>query len=319
MSALQEFRLWVGLERSTTTHGEKWVSAIGALVGIATVYAVARSWSPITDTSAGGLMLLTSMGASAVLLFAVPHGALSQPWAVVGGHLVSALIGVGCQKLLPGHPLAPALAVAVAVGAMYYLRCIHPPGGATALAAVIGGDAVHALGFGYVLAPVALEVAAILAAAVVFNAFFPWRRYPAHLHRRRREAVSPPPSQRQFELTQEDFSAAMEQLNSYVDITSESLTELLELAKVHAEQSGAHPEAIEPGRFYSNGKLGKAWSVRRVRDAGDAPTPVRGDQVDYDIVAGDGTGQSARCTRAAFREWARFEVKLQDTGRWVRG
>ena len=83
--------------------------------------------------------------------------------------------------------------------------------------------------------PVLVNVAAILAMAIAFNALFPWRRYPAHLHKRRVTGAATRPAQRQFELTQEDFAAAMEELNSYVDITSENLTELLELAKQDAE------------------------------------------------------------------------------------
>src|SRR5690625_7670775 len=93
--------------------------------------------------------MLASMGATAVLLFAVPHGALSQPWAVVGGHVVSAIVGVTCQLLIPNLFWAAALSGGVAVAAMYYLRCIHPPGGATALAAVIGGPELPALGSAY--------------------------------------------------------------------------------------------------------------------------------------------------------------------------
>jgi CBS-domain-containing membrane protein len=119
------------------------------------------------------------MGASAVLLFAVPHGQLSQPWPVFGGHLVSALIGVASAKLVAPPLLAAAVAVALAISAMYYLRCIHPPGGATALTAVAGGETVHALGFHYVLTPVLLNVLIILAVALLFNFPFSWRRYPA--------------------------------------------------------------------------------------------------------------------------------------------
>lgn len=313
-NAFARLRPWVGLERNTTTHAEKWISAIGALLGIAVVWAVAHWVVPASiDSAPATLLLLTSMGASAVLLFAVPHGALSQPWAVVGGHVVSAFIGVACQKLLAEHAWAPAIAVGLSVGAMHYLRCIHPPGGATALAAVIGGPDIHALGFHYLLAPVGIEVAAILLVAVAFNGFFPWRRYPAHLHRRRIETTPVEPSQRQFELTQEDFSAAMEQLNSYVDITEENLTELLELAKAHAERQVLHPDAILPGHTYSNGRLGRAWSVRHVREA-----TAQGGPVDYATVAGEGSGQSGRCTLDQFRQWARFEVRLQEHGRWVK-
>lgn len=306
-------RLWLGIERNTTTHAEKWISGLGAFVGILAVYAVIHHVFPRGLAGAGpaGAVMLASLGASAVLLFAVPHGALSQPWAVAGGHLISAAIGVSCQKLFPGQPWTPALAVGVAVGTMHYLRCIHPPGGATALAAVIGSEELHALGYHYLLEPVGVSVAAILLVAVAFNAPFAWRRYPVHLHRRRQAAADVPAAQRHFELTQEDFSAAMAELNSYVDIPEEQLTELLELAKQHAERSIVHPDVLLPGHSYSNGRLGREWSVREVV----AVTGTR--EVAYRVVAGHGAGQQGQCGEAAFRQWARFPVRLHE-GRWVR-
>jgi len=311
-SRLTELRLLLGIERNTTRHGEKWISGIGALLGIVSVYWLTRWTFPEHAAGAvGGALMVTSMGASAVLLFAVPQGALSQPWAMVGGHLLSAVIGVSCQKLFPGHAWTAALAVGLAVLGMYYMRCIHPPGGATALAAVIGGPDVHALGYHYVLMPILINVIAILSMAVAFNALFPWRRYPAHLHRRRLASRITQPAQRQFELTQEDFSAAMGQLNSYVDITTENLTELLELAKQHAERNITHPDAIVRGRFYSNGKLGRLWSVRHVLE-GEALG------LHYHIVAGEQTGAIGVASIDEFRQWARFEVLLQENGRWVK-
>jgi len=307
-------RIWLGIERNTTSHAEKCVSALGAFLGIAAVYAVIHRVFPQGVAGAGpaGAIMLASLGASAVLLFAVPHGALSQPWAVVGGHLISAAIGVACQKLLPEQSWTPALAVGLAVGAMYYLRCIHPPGGATALAAVIGSEELHALGFHYLIEPVGVSVAAIMAVALAFNALFPWRRYPAHLHRRR-TAVAVPAAERRFDLTQEDFSAAMEELNSYVDITEVNLTELLELAKRHAERNVVHPQEIVPGHRYSNGRLGKAWSVREVVGV-SSDQPAR---VDYRVVAGEGGGQHGQESYESFRQWARFEVRLGN-GRWIK-
>ncbi|NDK39078.1 HPP domain-containing protein [Pseudoxanthomonas gei] len=313
-----ELRLWLGIERNTTRHGEKWISAVGALLGIVAVYWITRAVLPSHAlVLPGGVLMLTSMGASAVLLFAVPQGALSQPWAVIGGHLVSAAIGVTCQKLFPDQTWTAALAVGLAVGSMHYLRCIHPPGGATALAAVIGGTQVHSLGYHYLLVPVLINVAAILAMALAFNALFPWRRYPAHLHKRAQASPITQPAQRQFELTQEDLYAAMEQLNSYVDITSESLTELLELAKQHAERNITHPGEIIAGRCYSNGKLGKQWSVRHVLASDALPAP-RADGMDYRVLAGDDIGTLARCSVDELRQWARFEVKPQGNGRWLK-
>lgn len=156
-------------------HLEKWISTVGGLIGLAGVLAISNAQLGLH----GAASLVASMGASAVLLFAVPHGALSQPWPVFGGHLVSAVVGVACAKAIPDPVIAGPVAVGLAIGAMHYLRCIHPPGGATALSAVVGGPTVLQLGFQYVITPVLLNVTTLLLVAFVFNAPFAWRRYPA--------------------------------------------------------------------------------------------------------------------------------------------
>ncbi len=312
---LHETRLLLGIERNTTRHGEKLISAVGAFFGILAVYWGTRWCFPDGFMgTAGSLIMVTSMGASAVLLFAIPQGALSQPWPVIGGHLLSACVGVTCQQLLPDQTWTPALAVGLSVWMMHYVRCMHPPGSATALAAVIGGAEVHNLGYFYIVAPILINVSSIMIMALVFNAFFPWRRYPAHLTRRTitKPAVA---AERQFELTQEDFSAAMEQLNSYVDITAENLTQLLELAKQHAEKNTIHPEQIISGHFYSNGKLGNLWSVRQVVDAIENVSAHK-KQVTFKVVAGAGDNDTGICLHSEFRQWARYEVIPQPNGHW---
>lgn len=174
--------LWryLGIGADSAGHLEKWVSAAGGLAGLTGVMLISQTQLG----AAGSVGLVASMGASAVLSFAVPHGPLSQPWAVLGGHLVSAGVGVACTKLIPDPTLAGPVAVALAIGAMHYLRCIHPPGGATALSAVVGGETVHQLGFQYVMTPVLLNAIVILVVAVVFNYPFRWRRYPVALAQR---------------------------------------------------------------------------------------------------------------------------------------
>lgn len=312
-----EIRSYLGIERNTTSHSEKLISALGALLGILAVYWGTRLAFPHGYmNTAGNFLMVTSMGASAVLLFAVPHGALSQPWAVLGGHLVSAFVGVTCHQLFPHQIWTGALAVGLAVGAMHYLRCIHPPGGATALSAVIGGAEIYALGYHYLFMPILTNVMAILVMAVVFNAFFPWRRYPAHLGRRPKPSAQTMSAERQFDLTQEDFAAAMQELDSYVDVTADGLTELLELAKQHAEKNITHPADIAAGRFYSNGKLGNLWSVRVVIDAEENARADK-DKIIYKTIAGAGAYDTGLCRRDEFRWWARFEV-VQQNGRWVR-
>ncbi|ACE83252.1 HPP family protein [Cellvibrio japonicus] len=315
---LHEARALLGIERNTTSHHEKLVSALGAFLGILAVYWGTRWYFPHGFMhTAGTLIMVTSMGASAVLLFAVPQGALSQPWQVLGGHLISAFVGVSCQQMFPDQTWTPALAVGLAVGAMHYARCIHPPGGATALAAVIGGPEIYRLEYYYLLMPILVNVTSILLMAVAFNALFPWRRYPAHLTRRTL-AKPTKTSERQYELTQEDFSAAMEELDSYIDITHDNLTQLLELAKQHAEKNITHPNEIIAGRYYSNGKLGNLWSVRQVIDAADSSPSANKDQVIYKTVAGDGAYATGICLRTEFRLWARYEVKPQANGHWLK-
>ncbi|WP_024461065.1 HPP family protein [Marinimicrobium sp. LS-A18] len=311
-SLWREILAYLGIERNRTRHSEKLLSALGAFVGILAVYGFSHWY--LADV--GALLMLASMGASAVLLFAVPHGALSQPWAVIGGHLVSAVVGVSCQKLFPGTLWTPALAVGLAVAAMHYLRCIHPPGGATALVAVIGGASVHSMGYHYVITPVALNALTLVATAVVFNSFFAWRRYPAHWSLRLDHTKHAPPKVGSITLSQEDLAAAMEQLNSYVDITTEELVELTQLAREHAEQQVEHPQRIDAGRFYSNGELGNRWCVRQVVDAADAAEQRR-DQVIYKNVAGANAYETGICQREEFRQWARFEV-VESGGRWVK-
>ncbi len=300
----------LGIPKNTTTHTEKLVSSAGAFIGVLTVYAVS-SWYL---SNLGALLMLASMGATAVLLFAVPHGALSQPWAVVGGHVVSAIVGVTCQLVIPNLFWAAALSVGVAVAAMYYLRCIHPPGGATALAAVIGGPELHALGYAYVVTPVLINAVNLVVAAVVFNGFFAWRRYPAHWSH---IGQTPQPQPRGgIALTQEDLAAAMERLNTYVDISTEELVELMELASEHAQEHVTHPQTLAQGSFYSNGEVGKRWCVRQIIKV-ENPEQATTGRVAYKTIAGGDGADSGLCTPEAFREWARFEVVKQN-GRWVK-
>src|SRR5512138_2292040 len=128
IAVLQRFMMsfWPS-DANRSSHAEHWISAAGGFIGITAVLYISSS---VLDHQ-GAAMIIASMGASAVLLFAVPHSALSQPWAVIGGNVISALIGVTCAHLALDPFLTAALAVGVSIVTMYYLRCLHPPGGAT--------------------------------------------------------------------------------------------------------------------------------------------------------------------------------------------
>lgn len=150
-------------------------SWLGAFLGISLVGLVGAAF---VDRLGQGL-LIGSFGATAVLVYGAVRSPLAQPRNVLGGHVISALIGVCAFQLLGHAPwLASAVAVSTAIAAMHLTRTLHPPGGATALIAVIGGDAVHGLGYMYALAPVGLGACMLLAVAVLVNNIPKNRRYP---------------------------------------------------------------------------------------------------------------------------------------------
>jgi CBS-domain-containing membrane protein len=219
----------------SVSEREHWISAAGGLLGILAVLWSSHFWID----GHGGVLAIASMGASAVLLFAAPHGALSQPWPVLGGHLVSALIGVTCARWLGGEPmLAASLAVALSIAAMYGLRCLHPPGGATALFAVLGGDSVHALGYGYLFSPVLLNIVVLVTVAVLFNYPFAWRRYPQSWHRRTQPAVQ---AAEKSMIPHSSLVYALSQIDTFVDISEADLQRIYALALAEPPQPA--PEA----------------------------------------------------------------------------
>ncbi len=124
----------------------------------------------------GAGLLVASMGASAVLLFSAPRAPLSQPWNLLAGQVSSAVVGVSCAQGLGTGWVSAAAAVAGAIVVMEMLDCTHPPGGATALSAVVGGPAVTDLGYQFVITPVAINSVLILSWALVFHR--PKRSYP---------------------------------------------------------------------------------------------------------------------------------------------
>ena len=126
------------------------------------------------------VFLIGSFGASSVLVYGVIESPLAQPRNLIGGHVVSALVGVTIQKLLPDLIwIAAPLAVSLSIILMQVTKTLHPPGGATALIAIAGSEKVKELGYWYVLSPVLLGTIILLITALVFNNMSSKRQYPA--------------------------------------------------------------------------------------------------------------------------------------------
>ena len=284
------------------------ISAVGAGLSMLTLFVVARAFTP--DSA---MLVVASMGASSVLLFAVPHGPLSQPWQLVAGHLAASVIGVSCQRFLNDTTLAATAAVGATVLVMRLTQSIHPPGGATALTAVIGGPDLVQLGYSYVLAPVLLNVTVILTIAIAFNAWFGWRRYPATLSTTSQDHEPIPGN----ELTHADLVYALSEMDTFMDVSEQDLLRIYDLAAQHRqEESRWQPPALWPGQSYSNGRYGSDWQVREIVSidaVGDDDRHI----VTYRIVAGAGRRRVAKSGLLEFRRWARYRVARNENS-WQR-
>lgn len=203
--------------RPTSLH-EPLRASFGALIGIGLTGAVSTA---CIGTGNELPWLIAPMGASAVLLFGVPASPLAQPWSILGGNVVAALIGVSAAHWIASPLLAAVLAVGGALLAMAYLRCVHPPSGAVALTAVLGGPHILALGYGFVLVPVGLNSLLMTIAALLYNNAT-GRSYPHHAHAVAHPQPAPP------ELDPADLDAVLADYGETVDISRDDLKALCE-------------------------------------------------------------------------------------------
>ncbi|MBP0589757.1 HPP family protein [Paraburkholderia sp. LEh10] len=206
---------------------ERLRSALGALIGIAFT---GGSMQLLLGPNANIPMLVAPMGASAVLLFGVPASPLAQPWSIIGGNLVAATVGVAGAALVADPVAAAALAVCVAIVAMFALRCVHPPSGAVALTAVLGGPAIHALGFRFVLEPILIQSAALLGAALVYHAVT-GHRYP---HATRAAPAAPQMPTTASSITRADLETVLNRRGELLDIDPEDLEALFRETQLQA-------------------------------------------------------------------------------------
>lgn len=207
-------------------------------------------------------LLMAPLGASAVLLFAVPASPLAQPWSILGGNFVAALIGVTCARWVGDAALAAALAVGATIAATFALRCVHPPAGAVALTAVLGGPAVQAAGYGFALMPVALDSALLLVVALVWHAATR-HSYP-HAAPKPVAATAGP---RGFEA--EDLDAVLQARDELLDIGRDDLAALLHEAEHRAFQRRfgaarcADIMSPDPVTVEFGSSLEEAWTLLR--------------------------------------------------------
>jgi CBS domain-containing membrane protein len=212
---------------------DRLIACVGATIAIALTIVVC-SGLPLT---AGDLPIIVApLGASAVLVFAVPSSPLAQPWPVVGGNTISTLIGVGAYHLVPNGMIAAGVAVGGAILVMSFLRCLHPPGGAAALTAVIGSHSIHEAGYAFAFAPVAVNSIALVAIAMFFHRVTAgnYPHVPAVL-----PAQAPEPR-----YIASDVDAALSDMHESFDIAREDIDALLAHVERHAmARAAARPRS----------------------------------------------------------------------------
>lgn len=201
------------------------IASVGALLGIGFVGLTCAALLPSSFP-----WIVAPMGASAVLLFAVPASPLAQPWSIAGGNVISAIVGVVVTQVVRDPAIAAALAVSIAILTMSLLRCLHPPGGAAALSAVLGGYGLfsgHAADF---LIVVLVNSLLLVAIGWIFHRFsghsYPHRAKPVE-----GKILAPAPGSG---LSMDDIDDALADLGETFDISREDLALLLERAEVHA-------------------------------------------------------------------------------------
>lgn len=291
---------WLGVQ-SKSPLPEKAVSALGATVAISLIFYLSCLFTGFQ----GAMAILPSMGAAAVLLFAVPHGPLSQPWALFAGNTAGAFVGVTAAVLLDNVFLAAGLAVGVSILLMHIARCLHPPAGATALAAVIGGDTISALGYSYVLTPTLLNCLVIFAVAFVFNNLFAWRRYPLALMHYERMTSNSPDTRR---IRERHIEQAIRDMEMVLDADVGQIKRIVDAADALMRQEKLAGFDLEEGAFYTNGQPGMRWSVRQIIDTRPDNDPNRY-AVIYRTVAGVNKGHTGSASLTDFAAWAKEKMQ----------
>ncbi|MBV6550307.1 HPP family protein [uncultured Acinetobacter sp.] len=207
---------------------ERMYCAVGALLGLAISSWV--SWWVLHGMNA---WYIAPMGASSVLLFALPSSPLAQPWNIVVGNTLAALVGVSCALWIPDQTLALSIAVGIAIFLMMSTDALHPPSGAVAITAVLGGSTVHELGYAFVIYPVLLNSVLLMAFAIGFNRLigrqFP---YPRHVNTR---SSDPTPTQK-VTIQPQDIQRAMHAQTELLDISQYDLEKIILDAQAQAQQ-----------------------------------------------------------------------------------
>jgi CBS domain-containing membrane protein len=238
-------------------HSTRLRNVIGAFIGIGLTALLCHMWGLQTHAA---VWLMAPIGASAVLVFAVPSSPLAQPWPVIGGNTLSALCGILCVHLIPDPVLATAAGVALAIGVMFYARCLHPPGGAAALLAVL-----TQADWSWALFPALTNSTLLVLAGIAYNNLTR-HSYP-HI------AIAPAPQTTGLSRFKDsDIDAVMARFNEVIDISRDDLRAILQLTELQAyrrqmgEMLCRDIMTENPVSVVFGTELNEAWALMKKHD-----------------------------------------------------
>jgi CBS domain-containing membrane protein len=225
------FRLFVPILAGANLR-DRLIGSLGALIGICLTGLITAL---VMGRSIELPLIVAPIGASAVLIFAVPASPLAQPWSIIGGNMISALVGITVARFVGNPLIAIGLGVALAIAAMSVSRCLHPPGGAAALTAIIGGSSVTDLGYQFAFIPVGLNSVLLVALGIAFHKLA-GRKYPhvpaaapANTHK-----TSDLPAPLRVGFTSDDIATALKEVDETFDIDPGDLDRLLRQVELQA-------------------------------------------------------------------------------------
>jgi CBS domain-containing membrane protein len=269
-------RLWPAKQQVDAV--ERWRALAGGGVGVLFAALLSRLW-------VGGDLhqpwLVAPIGASAVLVFAVPGSPLAQPWSVIGGNTLSALVGAVCAMLIPDPAIAGAVAVALAIALMFQMRCLHPPGGAAALLC-----AMSAVDLKFAAFPVLFNCVLLVVAGMAYNTLT-GRRYPHFV------SAKPEVPKTDARFNASDLDAALAHYNQVLDVSRADLEELLHHAESTAYQRRfgdlrcGDIMSSEPCFVQFGTTLDEAWRLMRERGIKALPVTDRARHLVGIVTAAD--------------------------------
>lgn len=233
MMNINQFLRLIAVDPVNLSVKSKLLSVFSSFAAILMAALTAQHFS----TNSANPIIVASMGASAVILFVMPHSPLAQPWPLIGGQLIPGIIGIACAQAFADTALASAAAVGGSILAMLLLRCLHPPGAATALALSMTGNPVSPLHYSFVLMPLGLNVAIMLVMSIAINRWVLGYEYPITLNqaddKKTEHGTIIAPSQLTG-ISEQDMKQALENMDMFVDVTPGDLSKLLTDAQKHS-------------------------------------------------------------------------------------